>query len=173
MRPDWFASLCQNPLFLPASARAANGGAQLLAILAEYQRTEQLSYTALVEQQSLLLQALAQHAARQSRHFASRLRSASLRPEALAAPGGLSRLPPLTRRQLVDAGGALFWNDEPINEAGLQAQLLVAAQKHPQPELQIKADRTTKYQEVATVMADAKNANMEKIGFIAPSQGQQ
>ena len=70
----------------------------------------------------------------------------------------------------VRPGGQLFWNDEPITEVGLQAQLRVTAEKNPQPELQIKAERTTKYQEVATVMADAKNAGMTKIGFVAPAQ---
>jgi biopolymer transport protein ExbD len=62
--------------------------------------------------------------------------------------------------------GQLYWNDEPITEAALQAQLRVTAQKNPQPELQIQADKSAKYQQVATVMADAKNAGMTKIGFL-------
>ncbi len=66
----------------------------------------------------------------------------------------------------VKASGDLFWNDEPVTEAILQAQLRVAAQKSPQPELQIRADKTTEYQKIATVMADAKSAGMVKIGFI-------
>ncbi|MDR3387803.1 MAG: biopolymer transporter ExbD [Rudaea sp.] len=71
----------------------------------------------------------------------------------------------------VRATGQLFWNDEPITEEALQAQLRVTAQKDPQPELDIRADKTAKYQWVATVMADAKNAGMTKIGFVA-SQAQ-
>ena len=70
----------------------------------------------------------------------------------------------------VRTSGQFFWNDEPLTEEGLQAQLRVASQKHPQPELQIQADKTAKYQAVATVMADAKNAGMEKIGFL-PARG--
>jgi biopolymer transport protein ExbD len=70
----------------------------------------------------------------------------------------------------VRTNGQFFWNDEPLTEEGLQAQLRVASQKHPQPELQIQADKTAKYQAVATVMADAKNAGMEKIGFL-PARG--
>jgi biopolymer transport protein ExbD len=70
----------------------------------------------------------------------------------------------------VRMGGQLYWNDEPITEPALQAQLRVTAQKNPQPELQIQADRSTKYQQVATVMADAKNAGMQKIGFL-PARG--
>lgn len=66
----------------------------------------------------------------------------------------------------VKDGGELFWNDEPVTEAMLQAQLRVAAQRTPQPELQIRADKTTKYHIISTVMTDARNAGMVKIGFI-------
>ena len=67
--------------------------------------------------------------------------------------------------------GQLYWNDEPITEAAMQAQLRVAAQRAPQPELQIRADRDTEYQIVASVMSDAKNAGMVKVGFITQAQG--
>jgi biopolymer transport protein ExbD len=67
--------------------------------------------------------------------------------------------------------GELYWNDEPITEAAMQAQLRVAAQRAPQPELQIRADRDTEYQIVASVMTDAKNAGMVKVGFITQAQG--
>lgn len=70
----------------------------------------------------------------------------------------------------VRTGGQFYWNDEPLTEEGLQAQLRVTSQKNPQPELQIQADKTAKYQLVATVMADAKNAGMTKIGFL-PARG--
>ena len=66
--------------------------------------------------------------------------------------------------------GELYWNDEPITEATLQAQLRVLAQRQPQPELQIRADRETQYQLVSSVMADAKNAGMVKLGFITQAQ---
>ena len=72
----------------------------------------------------------------------------------------------------VKTSGQLYWNDEPITEAALQAQLRVTSQRNPQPELKIQADKTAKYQQVATVMADAKNAGMTKIGFL-PARGAQ
>src|ERR1700755_1367370 len=46
----------------------------------------------------------------------------------------------------VKQNGHLYWDDEPTNEAGMQAQLRVAAQQTPQPELQIRGDRDTEYQ---------------------------
>ena len=67
----------------------------------------------------------------------------------------------------MQATGQLFWNGEPIIEESLRAQLAVYGVKplEQQPELDIRADKQTKYQLVATVMADAKNAGMGKIGF--------
>jgi biopolymer transport protein ExbD len=73
----------------------------------------------------------------------------------------------------VKENGDLFYNDEIVTEAILQAQLLVAAQKSPQPELQIRADKTTQYQKVAAVMAAAKRAGMVKIGFITTGANDQ
>ena len=70
----------------------------------------------------------------------------------------------------VRESGDLFWNDEPITSAMLQAQLRVVAQRTPQPELQIRAEKTTQYQKIATVMAEAKNAGMVKIGFITTGE---
>jgi biopolymer transport protein ExbD len=69
--------------------------------------------------------------------------------------------------------GDLYWNDEPITEATMQAQLRVAAQKQPQPEVQIRADKDTEYQIIQTVMADAKNAQISKLGFITQAHSKQ
>jgi biopolymer transport protein ExbD len=80
--------------------------------------------------------------------------------------------PPDPINLVIKSSGQMFWNDTPISEEALQAQLGVIAKKDPraenQPELNIHADRNTKYQLIATVMADAKNAGMIKIGFAAP-----
>ena len=77
--------------------------------------------------------------------------------------------PPEPIRLSVQSTGALFWNDTAITEEGLQAQLRILGVKpvEQQPELDIRAEKTTKYQNVATVMADAKNAGMLKIGFVS------
>ena len=71
----------------------------------------------------------------------------------------------------VKEAGDLFWNDEPITESTMQAQLRVAAQRTPQPELQIRADKGTEYQVISTIMGDAKNAGMVKLGFITQAHG--
>jgi biopolymer transport protein ExbD len=65
----------------------------------------------------------------------------------------------------IDQGGALYWNDIPVDELGLKAQLAVIAQQSNQPEIQIAADDAVAYQHVARVLADAKSYGLTKIGF--------
>ncbi|MBX3688009.1 biopolymer transporter ExbD [Dokdonella sp.] len=73
----------------------------------------------------------------------------------------------------IKENGDLYWNDEPVTDAILQAQLRVAAQKSPQPELQIRADKPTQWQKIATVMAEAKSAGMVKLGFMTTGANDQ
>ena len=88
-----------------------------------------------------------------------------------ANPNVQEQNPPEPIDLAVKESGEIFWNDELVTEAMLQAQLRVSAQKNPQPELQIRADKDTRYQLIATVMANAKSAGMVKIGFITTSAG--
>jgi biopolymer transport protein ExbD len=65
----------------------------------------------------------------------------------------------------IDQSGGLYWNQTPVDESGLKAQLAVIAQQSNQPEIQIAADDAAAYQYVARVLADAKSYNLTKIGF--------
>ncbi|TAL73754.1 MAG: biopolymer transporter ExbD [Rhodanobacter sp.] len=73
--------------------------------------------------------------------------------------------PPEPINLKIDQGGALYWNNTPVDENGLKAQFAVVAQQTNQPEIQIKAADAVAYQYVATVLADAKQYNLVKIGF--------
>jgi biopolymer transport protein ExbD len=65
----------------------------------------------------------------------------------------------------IDQSGSLYWNDTPVDELGMKAQLAVIAQQSNQPEIQIAADDAVAYQYVARVLADAKSYKLVKIGF--------
>jgi phenylacetate-CoA ligase len=56
---------------------------------------------------------LARHCQRNSPAFARRLQSASMMPADLARPGGLSRLPPITRRDIQLAGKSFYCAEVP------------------------------------------------------------
>jgi biopolymer transport protein ExbD len=70
----------------------------------------------------------------------------------------------------IDGAGKLYWNDEAIEMAALQANLEAASRASPQPELQIRADKETRYQLLAEIMADAQNAGITKLGFLSEPQ---
>jgi biopolymer transport protein ExbD len=67
----------------------------------------------------------------------------------------------------IDASGALFWNGERIERPVLKARLVDLAKQRPDAELQLRADKTTQYQSIAEVMADAAGAGVVKIGFVS------
>jgi biopolymer transport protein ExbD len=62
--------------------------------------------------------------------------------------------------------GTMYLNDIEVTEAELKAQFAVAAAKSPQPELQLRADKTTEYKIVKKVLASAKEQGMVHVGFI-------
>lgn len=66
----------------------------------------------------------------------------------------------------VDANGAMFWNDSPIDAEALKQQFANEARQDPQPELRIRADLNTRYEVLARIMSDAKGAGLKRLGFI-------
>jgi len=66
----------------------------------------------------------------------------------------------------INADGKLFWNDAPFEATELAARMASEAQKNPQPELHLRADKTTAYQHLATVMSAAQSAGITKLGFV-------
>jgi biopolymer transport protein ExbD len=66
----------------------------------------------------------------------------------------------------IDAQGQIYWNREAIDASQLEIRIATAAQKTPQPELHLRAERTTQYEKVAQVMAAAQTGGLSKIGFV-------
>ncbi|HET6554057.1 MAG TPA: biopolymer transporter ExbD [Dyella sp.] len=66
----------------------------------------------------------------------------------------------------VKPDGTLYLSDVEVTEGELKAQFAVAAAKSPQPELQIRADKTTEYKVVKKILASAKEQGMVHVGFI-------
>jgi biopolymer transport protein ExbD len=82
-------------------------------------------------------------------------------------------------RLTLDAHGALFWNDEIIAAdadpeaalAALETRLQTTATANPRLEVHLSADRDTRYQRIAEVMAMVKKAGVAKLGFVTlPTQ---
>lgn len=66
----------------------------------------------------------------------------------------------------INAEGKLFWNNAAVGLDELGTRFATAAQKKPQPELQLRADKSTRYEVIAQVMSAAQTNGMTKIGFV-------
>ena len=68
----------------------------------------------------------------------------------------------------IDASGQVFWNDSPTPVSALENMMSSEVEKDPtnQPQLQIQTNNDAEYEVLAQVLAAAKNAQMQKIGFL-------
>jgi biopolymer transport protein ExbD len=66
----------------------------------------------------------------------------------------------------IDAGGTVYWNNDALRPGELDQRLAGAAGLSPQPELQLRADKDTRYEVVAQVMAAAQSHGLTRLGFV-------
>lgn len=84
-------------------------------------------------------------------------------PKANSAPENIT---PERVALAVEADGSYRWDGEIVTLAQLSRRLVAAAQRQPQPELHLRADRAVAYDAVAQALAAAQRAGMAKVGFI-------
>ena len=89
-------------------------------------------------------------------------------PQKSLNPPPQTREPPPPIRLRIDASGQVFWNDAPQPISAIQDMMRAEVQRDPsnQPMLEIDTSPDADYGILAKVLAHAKNANMEKIGFV-------
>jgi biopolymer transport protein ExbD len=63
------------------------------------------------------------------------------------------------------ADGTMYLNDVPIERKAMLERFSSEAQRKPQPELHLHVDRTTQFEVLASIMADAQNAGLVKVGL--------
>ena len=66
----------------------------------------------------------------------------------------------------IKSSGQVYWNGIAIDSAMLASRMAAAARLDPQPEVHLRADRTTEYQKVAEVISAAARVGLVKIGFV-------
>ena len=67
---------------------------------------------------------------------------------------------------MIDNNGKVFWNDIAVDDITLKERMDKSAQRIPQPELHLQADRKTPYEKIAQVMSTAQSAGLSKMGFV-------
>ncbi|WP_411833492.1 ExbD/TolR family protein [Pseudoxanthomonas mexicana] len=89
-------------------------------------------------------------------------------PQRVINPPPQLREPPPPIDLRIDASGQVFWNNGPVSVTAVQGLMENEVQRDPtnQPELRIDANPDAQYEVMAKVLAAAKNAQMQKIGFV-------
>jgi biopolymer transport protein ExbD len=80
---------------------------------------------------------------------------------------------PASVQVAIDGEGHFYWDGEAIDRVTLSARLAAAGAREPAPELHLRADRNTRYEILAKLMAEAGKAGLGRIGFVSdPSQAE-
>lgn len=75
--------------------------------------------------------------------------------------------PPLNPIQIsIDKEAGIFWDSDPISMKELDKRLQQQSAKGNDPSIQLRADKESKYDTVAQVLASASQAGLTKIAFV-------
>ena len=68
---------------------------------------------------------------------------------------------------VVDQAGQVFLDDKPVMPDELSSRLVLLAQRNPDTEVQLRADKAVSYGRVVEVMGLVQKAGLNRIGFVA------
>jgi biopolymer transport protein ExbD len=86
-------------------------------------------------------------------------------PKATLNEKPIIKTPPVT--VTVKANGELYWADAKVSQDAFEAKLDTIISMDPQPELDIRADKDTKYKLIEKATTTAKNRGVRKVGFVS------
>lgn len=78
----------------------------------------------------------------------------------------INDLPPKVIQISIDKQAGIYWDDKPITMDELQSRFNTEGQGKDQPTIQLRADKDSRYDTVAQVLALASEAQLNKIAFI-------
>ncbi|WP_201535509.1 ExbD/TolR family protein [Psychrobacter ciconiae] len=78
----------------------------------------------------------------------------------------MNEQPPEVIQVSVDKDAGIFWDSDPISMEELQSRLAAESAKGNDPSIQLRADKDSKYDTVAQVLAAASQAGLSKIAFV-------
>ena len=95
------------------------------------------------------------------------LLTSAIRLDLPQAEGLQSGEAPLAVNVALDARGQLFFNDHPVDAAGLAQQFEATARRSRETEVQLRVDEAVPYGQVVALMGAAQKAGLSRIGFVA------
>jgi biopolymer transport protein TolR len=94
------------------------------------------------------------------------LMSSSLRLNLPKTTGATPTDAPLFVTVAVDAQGRLFWGDEPVTAAQLQAKVQDSARRNPATEVQLRADQAVPFGRIAELIGLVQAGGLNRVGFV-------
>ena len=86
-------------------------------------------------------------------------------PAATLTDKPILKVPPVTLA--IKTSGERFWNDEPVATAKLEQYVAVIVQKDPQPQVNVRADKDTKYGVINDTVLLLRRNGVRKVGFVS------
>ena len=89
-------------------------------------------------------------------------------PQRTSNPPDNPKEPPPPVKLRIDQAGTVYWNDSPTPVSALMSLMQAEVERDPanQPTLEIDVNEEAQYETLAKVLAQAKDSNMKKIGFV-------
>jgi biopolymer transport protein ExbD len=81
-------------------------------------------------------------------------------------PRPLDQPDPVRNLLVVERDGGLRWNDDPVTEAQLAAQLGEVRAMRPEPEVQFRPEPNASYERSARVLLLVKQSRVSRFGFL-------
>ena len=78
----------------------------------------------------------------------------------------LNEIPPEAIQISIDKDAGIFWDSDPISMEELEVRLQQQSDAGKDPSVQLRADKDSKYDTVAQVLAAASEAGLSKIAFV-------
>ncbi|MBI3285875.1 MAG: biopolymer transporter ExbD [Burkholderiales bacterium] len=100
--------------------------------------------------------------------LAAPLLTSAIRLDLPQTRAGATAQPAASIQLAFDAAGSLYWNQQRIAFSELESRLAAVASQ--QPELQLRADKSTRYEIIARVMAAAQAQGLGKIAFVTENR---
>lgn len=89
-------------------------------------------------------------------------------PQRTSNPPENPKEPPPPIKLRIDQSGTVYWNDSPTPVSALMSLMQAEVERDPtnQPTLEIDVNEEAQYETLAKVLAQAKDSDMKKIGFV-------
>jgi biopolymer transport protein ExbD len=98
--------------------------------------------------------------------LAAPLFTQSIKLDLPAAPATPTPAEPSTISLSINGNGEIFWDQTPVTQSEMNQRFIVASKQQPQPQLQLRADKSTRYEIIAQVMGAAQSNGLTKLGFV-------